>query len=77
MKQLGPQDPERRNSPIASDAEDDPALLQEQLEELETCYFNDAQFSEGDVIQSGTSVLRCTRGVWVQIASHAAAEKIL
>lgn len=62
---VGAQDPELPNSPIAQEAlEQDPTLRQEAPEEG-YCLFNGEKFADGTVVQSGTAMLRCERGMWV------------
>jgi hypothetical protein len=64
IQDVGAQDPELRNSPIAEEAlELDPTLSQE-APENSFCYFNGERFQDGTVVRSGTTMLRCERGVW-------------
>ena len=66
---VGAQDPELRNSPIAEESlEPDPTLRQQAPEEG-FCYFNDEVFKDGEVVRSGTVMLRCNLGIWVPTAS--------
>jgi len=65
IPQVGSPDPERKNSPIVDeeDEEVDPEL------ELETgvCYFNDVAYPLGSYVLSGSELLHCEeRGVWVR-----------
>jgi len=65
--QVGAADPERRNSPIQSDPEQSFELLREQVgDEAAGCYFNDRQYGEGSYVLSGSTYLRCERGIWVE-----------
>jgi hypothetical protein len=63
-RQVGTQDVDKKNSPIAWEAEEVP------LEPI--CYFNGTVFSDGDVIKSGTVLLRCDQGLWVPAGSSEA-----
>jgi len=64
--QVGAADPERRTSPIQSDPEQSFELLREQVgDEAAGCYFNDQQYAEGSYVLSGSTYLRCERGIWV------------
>ncbi len=65
--QVGAPDPERRNSPIQTDPEQSFELLREQVgDEAPACYFNDARYENGAVIASGSTILRCEQGIWVE-----------
>jgi len=64
IQDVGAQDPELRNSPIAEETLDpDPTLSQEAPEDS-FCYFNGTRFKDGAIVRSGTSMLRCEGGVW-------------
>lgn len=64
--QVGAADPERRNSPIQTDPEQSFELMREQVgDEAAGCYFNDELYAEGSYILSGSTCLRCERGIWV------------
>jgi len=63
---LGAQDPERRNSPVAWESDEDSETVRQELPENPVCHFNDESFSDGTVIRSGTVLLRCDQGIWVQ-----------
>jgi hypothetical protein len=65
IEDVGAQDPELRNSPIAEEAlEPDPTLRQQASEEG-ICYFNGEAFKDGTIVRSGTAMLRCSLGIWV------------
>lgn len=67
VPQVGAADPERRNSPIQSDAEQSFELVREQVgDEAAGCYFNDILYAEGSDLLSGSTYLRCERGIWVE-----------
>lgn len=67
LPQVGAADPERRNSPLESDPEEDFELLREQVgDEAGSCYFNDVRYGDGDEVLSGDTRLRCERGIWVE-----------
>jgi Protein of unknown function (DUF1496) len=70
--QVGAADPERRNSPIQSDPAQSFELLREQVgDESAGCYFNDARYSEGAHVLSGSTYYRCERGIWVEAGTGA------
>ncbi len=69
--QVGTADPERRNSPIQTDPEQSFELMQMQIgDEAAGCYFNDQHYPEGGYVLSGTTYLRCERGIWVEAGSE-------
>jgi len=55
--QVGAPDPELRNSPIVAAQ----ALAEEPL-----CYFNGHAYRHDQFVCSGSELLRCARGVWLQ-----------
>ena len=69
-EQVGAPDPERRNSPLQADPEQSFELLREQVgDEAAGCYFNDVLYGEGAMVLSGSTALRCERGIWVEAKS--------
>jgi hypothetical protein len=69
--QVGAADPERRNSPIQTDPEQSFELMREQIgDETAGCYFNDLLYSEGSYVLSGSTYLRCERGIWVEAGTQ-------
>ncbi len=69
--QVGTVDPERRNSPMQTDPEQSFELLREQVgDEASGCYFNDMLYKEGALVMSGSTCLRCERGIWVEAATR-------
>jgi len=63
--QLGAQDPERKNSPVAWESDEETETLRESIPAEPMCFFNDDAFAHGTVISSGTVLLRCDSGLWV------------
>lgn len=66
---LGAQDPELKNSPVAWESEEDTDALREQEPGEPVCYFNDTPYDEGTVVKSGDTLLRCSYGIWFPVAS--------
>jgi hypothetical protein len=64
IPQVGAPDPERRNSPILDDEDEE---LPTELEvETGVCYFNSLSYPLGSYVRSGSELLHCEeRGVWV------------
>lgn len=63
--QLGALDPERKNSPVAWEADEDTETLREVVPDEAVCFFNDQAFGHGTVVKSGTALLRCDHGLWL------------
>lgn len=70
LKNLGAQDPELKNSPIAAESDEDFDVLRQELEDA-VCYFNGEAFGDGQFIRSGSSYLHCDKGLWVPAGSVA------
>ena len=71
VPQVGSGDPERRNSPVQTDPEQSFELLREQIgDEASGCYFNDVLYADGSHVASGSTLLRCERGVWREVGSR-------
>lgn len=64
-EQVGDQDPEMQNSPIADENDDLEYDLHENVSGLSSCIFNDKTYAHGSIVRSGSTLLRCDRGVWV------------
>ena len=65
MPDVGAQDPELRNSPVAWEGEEETEALREEIPGEAVCYFNNEAFDHDAVVKSGTVLLRCNRGIWV------------
>lgn len=63
--QLGTPDPERKTSPVAWESDEDTETLREAVPDEAICYFNDSSYGHGTMIESGSVLLRCERGIWV------------
>ena len=64
-------DPERKNSPVLDDPAQSFELLREQVgDEAEGCYFNDVRYPDGTIVASGSTHLRCERGIWVELTDE-------
>jgi len=64
-QQLGAQDPERKNSPVAWEVEEDTEALRESIPDEAVCFFNDRAYTHGTVVSSGSLLLRCDHGIWL------------
>ena len=64
-QQLGALDPERKNSPVAWEADDDTETLRESIPDEAVCFFNDLTYGHDTVVKSGDVLLRCDHGLWL------------
>jgi hypothetical protein len=62
---LGAQDPDLRNSPVAWESDEDTETLRASVPGEPVCFFNDRAYAHGTIGKSGTVLLRCDRGLWV------------
>jgi hypothetical protein len=70
-EQLGALDPERKNSPVAWETDEDTETLRESVPDEAVCFFNDLAYGHGTVVQSGGTLLRCDRGLWLPAGAAA------
>jgi hypothetical protein len=66
---VGLQDPDLDNSPIATENVEDAEATWAAVDEAPVCYFNGVAYDNGTIVKSGNAFLECERGVWVPIAS--------
>jgi len=71
IRDVGAQDPNLQNSPIAWPVEDQDEAAAEEPEVDDTepnpCYFNGERFAHGSYVRSGDTILHCELGVWTDI----------
>lgn len=63
---VGDQDPEERNSPIAAEEDEETEFLRQDVPGEAVCWFNDVSYGHGSYVRSGTVLLRCDRGLWIE-----------
>jgi hypothetical protein len=63
---VGDQDPAEPNSRIAAREDGETPYLRQHVPGDTVCYFNDVRYSHGSFVKSGTVILRCDRGIWVE-----------
>jgi para-nitrobenzyl esterase len=68
-RDVGAVDPQLKTSPIAEEMSEDWQLLRQEVPEgaAPMCYFNGEAFQPGAFVRSGTVVLECRDGLWVEI----------
>ena len=66
---VGAQDPELKNSPVAWESDEESEALLEEGPGEPVCFFNDKAYDHSTVIKSGTVLLRCDHGIWFPTGS--------
>ncbi|HVN41292.1 MAG TPA: hypothetical protein VMT50_00810 [Steroidobacteraceae bacterium] len=69
IPQVGAQDPELPNSPVADEEDEDTDVVRQQVPGEPVCLFNGRAFKHGEYVASGSQVLKCSYGVWVESGS--------
>jgi hypothetical protein len=67
---VGAQDPELRNSPIAEEEDEDTDVILQQAPVAPACWFNGVEYKDGTYVVSGSQLLQCNRGVWIESAAE-------
>lgn len=62
---VGTQDPELKNSPIAEEMSEEGEDLRREVPGEPVCYFNSESYPNGDYVRSGSDLLRCDYGIWI------------
>ena len=68
-QELGAQNPELKNSPIAWEGDEDTETLRESLPTEPVCFFNNREYAHGTIVMSDSVRLRCEHGLWVPAAA--------
>lgn len=66
IPELGPQDPNLLNSPIIGEMDEDREFLRQNAPDSAHCLFNGQRFDDGAFVRSGTVMLKCQAGNWVE-----------
>jgi hypothetical protein len=69
LTQVGAQDPELENSPIAVEDDVDTDVMRQQVPGEPVCYYNGSSYKHGQFVASGSQVLKCSYGIWVESGS--------
>jgi len=67
---VGAKDTELSNSPIAEEEDEDTDVIRQQVPGEAVCWFNGTEFRDGTYVVSGSLLLQCSRGVWVESAAE-------
>lgn len=63
---VGDQDPGARNSPVACEADAETHLFRQDQPDEANCYFNSVGYPDGSYVKSGSVLLRCDGGIWIE-----------
>jgi hypothetical protein len=68
-RDVGAVDPKLKTSPIAEEMSEEWQLLRQEVPEgsASVCYFNGEAFQSGSFVRSGTVVLECREGLWIEV----------
>jgi len=66
LPNVGAQDPELKNSPVAREDDEEFEVLKQEVPREPGCFFNGQRFPDKAIVHSGTGLLRCDRGIWVE-----------
>jgi hypothetical protein len=66
IRNVGAIDPELRTSPVAEELTEDSDTLRLEAPEVDVCYFNGEVFRSGELVRSGTMILKCHDGLWIE-----------
>ena len=66
IPQVGAQDPELPNSPVALEDDLDTDVLRQQVPGEPVCLFNGHAYVNGSLVVSGSRHLKCVNGIWVE-----------
>ena len=72
--EVGVQDPELKNSPIAWEGDEETETLREGADQEPECFFNSQTFAHGAAVTSGGTPLVCDGGIWIPAARTVAEE---
>jgi hypothetical protein len=66
---VGSQNSELRNSPIAWEYLDEEESVGTMVEEQPGCFFNGVAYGDGTFVKSDDAVLECRHGFWIPVAT--------
>jgi hypothetical protein len=67
--EVGAQDPELKNSPITGEMDEDFDVISQVSDEQSVCLFNNAIYPHGSYVTSGTVMLVCNNGIWLNVGN--------
>jgi len=63
---VGAIDPTLKTSPVLEETDEESYFLGQQASEDAVCYFNGKAYASGEFVRSGSVVLECRGGLWVE-----------
>lgn len=66
IRNVGAIDPELRTSPVAEELTEESETLRMEVPGGNVCYFNGEVFRSGEFVRSGTTILKCRDGLWIE-----------
>jgi len=66
-RNVGAIDPERKTSPVLEEMDEESYEVSQSIPDSSVCFFNGEAFATGSIVRSGAAVLKCSRGLWVEI----------
>lgn len=65
-RNVGAIDPRMKTSPIVEETSEDSFTLRQQVPGSAVCFFNGERFKAGEFVRSGTVILQCREGLWIE-----------
>jgi hypothetical protein len=66
-RNVGAIDPKLKTSPVLEEMDEESYEPRQAVPGGSVCYFNGEIFATGAIVRSGSAVLECRQGVWVEI----------
>ena len=66
-RNVGAIDPKLKTSPVMEETDEESYYLGQQVAEDSVCYFNGSIYASGESVRSGSAILECRRGLWVEV----------
>jgi hypothetical protein len=66
VRNVGAIDPELKTSPVAEELSEDSYTPGQQTTDDVVCFFNGEAFKTGEFVRSGTTMLQCRNGMWIE-----------
>jgi hypothetical protein len=66
-RNVGAIDPKLKTSPVLEETDEESYEPRQAVPDSSVCYFNGEVFASGALVRSGSVILKCRQGVWVEI----------
>jgi hypothetical protein len=66
-RNVGAIDPNLKTSPVLEETDEESYELRQAVPDGSVCYFNGQVFASGALVRSGSAILKCQQGVWIEI----------